>query len=165
MLISSSTKWPPFHRQRFQMYFMNEKFCILNRLSLKWNLCNTRACETFCRTGDKKLTYTLKMKKKSVIGHENMHRLCTGRLYHFTLDFQGYFSGTGTAMRLVLWKLRNFRHAKRNKKNVHRLWDIMHIQWSMHIHTHTTLFRIELVTFAVLRIPIKYLFSYTIDRQ
>ena len=36
-LISPWTKWPPFHRQDFQMHFMNEKFCILIKISLKFS--------------------------------------------------------------------------------------------------------------------------------
>ena len=30
------TKWPPFHRQHFQMHFHNEKFCIPIQISLKF---------------------------------------------------------------------------------------------------------------------------------
>ena len=34
--IDTETKWPPFRRRHFQVYFLNENFLILNKFSLKY---------------------------------------------------------------------------------------------------------------------------------
>ena len=61
-LISPWTKWPPFHNDIFEYIFMNERFCILIRISLKFapkgQIDNTAALDqvmAWHRTGDKPL--------------------------------------------------------------------------------------------------------------